>query len=83
MLRAYREFEQRVGTLRSGRGAKTDQIEQAIARRVTAFSISDLEADCPGVSKDWIRIVLRRLRDEGRIVVKGKGREAQWARRDV
>ncbi len=83
VLRAYAEFEERVGTLRTGRGAKTDLIEAAIARRVVPFSISDLEADCPGVSRDWIRMVLRRLRDEKRIVRRGKGPGAKWVREDA
>jgi Fic family protein len=82
LLRAYREFEQRVGTLRRGRGSKTELVEQAIARRLGPFSISDIEADCPGVSRDWIRIVLRRLRDEERIVARGRGRGAKWVRRE-
>ncbi|MFN2400155.1 MAG: Fic family protein [Gemmatimonadaceae bacterium] len=83
VLRAYREFEQRVGTLRTGRGAKTDLVEEAIARRVGAFSISDIEKECPGVSRDWIRMVLRRQRDERRIVRRGKGRGSKWVRQDT
>lgn len=82
MLRAYAEFEERVGTLRTGRGAKTDMVVEAVARRLGAFSISDIEKECPGVSRDWIRIVLRRLRDERRIVRRGSGRGAKWVRQD-
>jgi Fic family protein len=82
VLRAYREFEERVGTLREGRGGKSDLVEEAVQRRIGPFAISDIEADSPGVSRDWIRIVLRRLRDEGRIVRQGKGRGAKWVRRD-
>jgi len=80
LLRAYRDFEDRFGALRIGRGSKTDLIEAAVQRRVGPFAISDLEGDCPGVSRDWVRIVLRRLRDEGKIVVRGKGRGAKWTR---
>lgn len=82
VLRAYAEFEERVGTLRTGRGAKTGMVEEAVARRLGAFSISDIEKECPGVSRDWIRIVLRRLRDERRIVRRGSGRGAKWVRQD-
>ena len=82
VLRAYREFEERVGTIRVGRGAKTDVVEQAVARRIGAFAISDIEADSPGVTRDWIRMVLRRLKSEGRIVPIGKGRGAKWKRLD-
>lgn len=83
VLRAYREFEERVGTIRVGRGAKTDVVEQAVARRIGAFAISDIEADSPGVTRDWIRMVLRRLKSEGRIAPIGKGRGAKWIRRDT
>ncbi len=82
LQRAYHEFEDRVGTLRTGRGAKTDLVEEAVARRISPFAISDIEANCPGVTRDWIRIVLRRLRDEGKIVGSGKGRGAKWRRVD-
>lgn len=82
VLRSYREFEERVGTLRVGRGSKTELVEEAVGRRIGAFSISDIERDCPGVSRDWIRIVLRRLRDEGRIIPRGKGRGAKWVTQD-
>lgn len=82
LLRAYGEFEERVGTIRKGKGAKTDQIRTSVQRRIGPFSISDIEADCPGISRDMIRLVLRQLRDEGLIVARGKGRSAKWIRRD-
>lgn len=80
VLRAYKEFEERVGTLRVGRGSKTDLVEEAIGRRIGAFSISEIEAECPGVTRDWIRMVFRRLRDERRILKEGKGRGTKWVR---
>lgn len=82
VLRAYREFEERVGTLRTGRGAKTDLVLEAVNRRIGPFAISDIEAECPGVSRDYIRLMLRRLRDEKRIRPQGKGRGARWLRND-
>jgi len=81
MLRAYREFEERVGTLAMGRGSKTQQVRDAVQRRVGPFSISDIEADCPGVSRDMVRVVLRQLRDQRAIAPQGKGRGARWIRR--
>ena len=81
MLRAYREFEDRVGTIGLGKGSKTEQVRQIVSRRIGPFSISDIEADCIGVSRDMIRIVLRQLRDEGVIELQGKGRGAKWIRR--
>ena len=81
LLRAYREFEERVGTIRTFRGSKTEQIRQVIHRTIGPFAISDIEADCHGISRDMIRIVLRQLRDEGAILPKGKGRGAKWIRK--
>lgn len=83
LLRGYGEFESRVGTLREGKGWKAEMVEGAVMRRVAPFAISDIEADCPGVSREWVRIVLRRLRDEGRIRSTGRGRSARWVRLDL
>jgi Fic family protein len=75
LIRAYDEFEERVATLK---GSKTDQIRAAVARRVGAFGIADIERDAPGVSRDMVRHVLRQLREEGRVKVEGAGRGAKW-----
>lgn len=78
LLKAYKEFEERVGEIRTTKGAKTQQITNLIHRKITPFSISDLERELPGISRDMIRLVLRQLRDQKEIVVKGKGRNAKW-----
>jgi Fic family protein len=75
LIRAYGEFEERVATLK---GSKTDQIRAAVARRLGAFAISDIERDTPGVSRDMVRHVLRQMREEGRVKVEGLGRGAKW-----
>ncbi len=81
LLRAYKEFEERVGVIDSGRGSKTRQVRSAIERTVAPFAISELGRDCPGVSRDMIRRVLRQMRDEGLLVTEGGGRGARWRRR--
>ena len=55
-------------------------IEQAVRRRVKPFAISAIEAECPGVSRDMVRHVLRRMRATGEIANRGRGRGAQWVR---
>jgi len=81
LLRAYGEFEERVGTIRKSRGSKTEQIRMAVSRKIRPFAISDLEAELPGISRDMIRNVLRQLRDEKAIFIQGKGRAAKWIRK--
>jgi Fic family protein len=78
LLRAYGEFRDRAGRLMTARGSKTALVEAAVERRLRPFAISELEDDCPGVSRDMIRHVLRRLRDEGKVQVRGRGRGARW-----
>ncbi len=78
LLRAYGEFEERVGAIGTGRGSKTQQVRAAVGRRITPFAISQLHRECPGVSKEMIRRVLRQMRDEGLLVVEGRGPGARW-----
>ncbi len=80
MLRAYGEFEERVGQISTGRGAKTAHIRRVVDRRVEPFSISEIEAECPGISRDMIRVVLRQLRDEDILKLVGKGRGSKWVK---
>ena len=80
IIRAYKEFEARVGTVTTGYGSKTEQIKLAVERRTGPFAISDIERECPGISRDMIRHVLRQLRDEGRIQSTGVGRGAKWVK---
>ncbi len=77
---AYQEFEGRVGQMKSPRGAKTELVESAIASFEREFAISDLEKACPGVSRDMIRIVMNRLRKQGRLKILGRGRDARWSK---
>ena len=78
LIRAYDEFEARVETLQ---GSKTDQVRAAVARRLGAFGITDIGHDCPGVSRDMVRHVLRQMRGAGLVQVEGHGRGAKWRAR--
>jgi hypothetical protein len=77
MIRAYTELEARMDALG---GSKTEQVREAVWRRSEPFSISDIERDCPGVSRDMVRHVLRQLKAEHAIAPTGIGRGARWRR---
>lgn len=79
LLRAYKEFEERVGTIERGRGAKGDRVRAEILKRQLPFSITDIEEACPGISRDTVRMVLRAMKAEGLIAPNGKGRGAKWS----
>lgn len=78
LIRGYAEFEDRVGTITTRRGSKSDRVRDAIVKKTLPFSIADLEKDCPGVSRETIRVVLRKMKAEGRIRLLGRGRGARW-----
>lgn len=79
---AYKEFENRVGTIRSSRGAKTDWVRAAIDQLPEEFSVGELIHTCSGVSRPMIRVILETLRKEGKLEVLGTGRGAKWKKRD-
>lgn len=75
---AYREFEQRVGQMKSPRGAKSDIIISAINKFPGPFQVSDIQRECPGVSLDLIRRILKDLRSSGEVECLGRGQSAKW-----
>lgn len=81
LIAAYREFEARVGTLSSARGAKTGMVLEAFERLPASFRLVDLERACPTVTRDMIRVVLNRLKSEGRVEAIGRGAGAHWKKR--
>jgi hypothetical protein len=78
---AYREFEERLGSTQSPRGAKTEMVEAAIDARSGEFTLNQLEYVCPGVSRDMIRRVIRGLQKAGRVECLGRGPLATWRKK--
>ncbi len=81
MIKAYKEFEERVTHIKDtigGKGSKAEQIKFIIRKKIGPFSISDIEKACPGISRDWIRYVLRELRTKGELQSIGVGRGSKW-----
>jgi Fic family protein len=79
--RAYVQFEERAGQIKSPRGAKTALIEATVQGFLGEFGLSDVERVCPGVSRDMVRRVLQAMQRDGRIECLGKGRTAKWRKR--
>jgi len=83
LIAAYKEFESRVGTLKTARGAKREMVRQAIERLPDEFTASELRHACPGVSPDMLRVVLRELQKAGRLTSISHGRGARWGKRGI
>ncbi len=78
---AYAELERRLGQTAAPRGAKTELVKNAIRRMGDTFTLRQLEAVCPGVSRDMIRRVLRQLKTAGQVECLGRGPGARWQKR--
>jgi len=77
---AYKEFEERAERTKPSRGVKTALVQTTIERQVGEFSISDIEKECPNVSRIMIKKVFSRMRTAQKIKCLGKGQSARWKR---
>lgn len=77
---AYKEFEARVGTITSARGAKREMVRRAVDRLPQRFTIGDLKRACPGVSYPTLQRALADLRKEEKVKCLGRGPDAEWER---
>jgi hypothetical protein len=78
MIDASKEFERRLGDIAAPRGEKQGLILNAVSRAARSFNIADLQRECPGVSVDMIRHVLKKLRANKQVECLGRGRNAVW-----
>lgn len=75
---AYNEFESRVGTITSARGAKREMVRRAIDRMPDPFTIADLRRTCPGISPRTLKRALADSAQSGKIKRLGAGPGARW-----
>lgn len=78
---AYREFEERIGQIKSPKGEKTALILSAINAANESFSLVDIEAACPGVSRDMIRRILWIKQKDGVVECTKRGPGATWRKK--
>ena len=78
LTHACKEFEQRLGDIKTIPGEKTGLVLTAFQNQTGSFGVADLQNACPGVSVDMIRHVLNRLRAEKKVRCLGRGRTARW-----
>ena len=81
IVSAYKEFEQRARSTKNHRGAKTELVRQTILNQIGEFSVSDIKRECPGVSRDMVRVIFRQLQTEKKIICLGKGKSAKWKKK--
>lgn len=77
---AYKEFEERVGQTNDEKGSKEVLVRDAVVKQTGEFRLVDIERACPGVGRDWIRVILRQLKAAGQLTSTGRGPGARWRR---
>jgi Fic family protein len=78
---AYKEeLAQDVGKTAEPFGAKAQLVREAVNRQRGSFSVGELERACPGVGRDWIRSILRKMKKAGELRSFGHGAGARWER---
>ncbi|MDC0036681.1 Fic family protein [bacterium] len=80
LIKAYRELNDNVANIKSGKGSKTEMIRQAVHHRMGPFSITELQDQLPTIGRAMIKLVLADLKNKGIIKLQGKGRGAKWVK---
>ena len=78
LLKAYREFENRVGIIITARGSKTSLVFDVLKNIQGEFTVKDIQNLCPGVSLDMVRKILRDERKKGNLKCTEMGRDSIW-----
>ncbi len=78
---AYKEFEDRAGSIRSPRGSKTEMVHNAVLAVDRDFTVADIEKKCPAVSRDMIRTVLKSMQKDDLVECIGRGPGALWKKK--
>jgi Fic family protein len=77
---AYSVFADRAAVAQTA-GTKQQRVREHIVRHAPAtFRLADIRTAVPDVSDQTIRLVLERLRNEGKVRADGTGRSATWTR---
>ncbi len=81
--RLYQRFDRQLkhANINAGRGSKTALIQRFVIQQQQAFRTADVCAAFPTISRDQIRMALRRMRDNKLIETQGKGRGTVWIKR--
>jgi len=80
LIAAYKEFEERMGTITTAKGAKREMVQQTINRLPSRFKFSELQRACPGVSYPTLKRALMDLKRQKKVRCLGRGRDAEWER---
>jgi Fic family protein len=74
---AYKEFGQKVESV-DARPAKSGLTRQTVLAQIEPFTLADIAGQLPAASPQLIKKVLSKMKQAGRVRLKGRGRGARW-----
>lgn len=80
MIKSYREFENRVGHIVSGKLNKTERIRVLFEEKLGRIRKSDIANACPDISISMIERTLREMLERGEIAMVGAGRSTAYVK---
>ena len=80
ILKSYREFENRVEHIVSGKLNKADRIKLLFEQKLGKISKADIANACPDISISMIERTLKELLDNGKIQKIGSGRSTAYVK---
>ena len=81
ILKSYREFENRVEHIVTGKLNKTDRIRLIFEQKLGKISKSDIANTCPDISISMIERTLKEMLDKGEITKVGSGRATTYVKK--
>ena len=82
LLRAYREFDERVVSVVKDKANKQDQVKRVIDFRLGKITKKEIIAELPNVSEPTIKLALNALVKESYIKVVGSGKNSAYVKTD-
>ena len=81
VIKAYREFEDRVTHIVNRNLTKADRIRMIFDQRIGKISKADIALECPDISISMIEQTLKKLLTEGVIEKVGRGKQTAYVKR--
>ena len=80
ILKSYREFENRVEHIVSGKLNKTDRIRLLFEQKLGKISKADIARECPDISISMIELTLKDMLNKGEIMKVGGGKSTAYVK---
>lgn len=79
ILNSYRELDDRIGAVHHTRDAY-DIVRQTVSSKLGTFTKKDVLEQCPSIGSSSVEAALKKLKEEGFILMKGSGRSTFYVR---